>query len=474
MKRLSIILLSTFLFMCNYAMSQAKSSTILYSTYYSGIGADDADVVAVDQNNNIYLGCHSNSPDLLDPSKEQYKLSGGIDAFIIKLDSKGDKVGYLAQLGGTEWDAVQGLVSDASGNIYAVGTTYSVDFPISTNSFQSNFGGDSDAFVVKLNPKGEVLWSTFLGGNKNEDGRDIILDEQGNLHIIGRTESKNFPTSAKAFQPKSAGGIDAFITTLNSDGKMISSTYLGGSGDDIGFSLSLSSNGQLYVSGTTNSTDFPVKDAIQNKNNGDNDIFLTAINKEKTNIAFSSYFGGHEADQLYSVCVNSFDEVFIMGVTKSSDYPTTKGAFQTVFGGVKDVFITKLNIEKREYEYSTYLGGNKADNPRNLVVNGKGNAIIVGNTASQDFPTIMHQKKQINGSQDAFVTILNTDGSSLYYSSLFGGNGNDVFEGITIGTDGSLTLSGATSSTDFSTLNPLQKTFLGGRYDMIIARLFID
>lgn len=474
MKKLLITVIISLIFTKSDLYSQELSPSILYSTYYGNTGTDDADVVTVDAVGNTYLGCHSNSTDLLGSDKYPYSLSGGMDAFVIKLNNKGTKISYITKLGGAKWDAVQGLVSDSVGNIYAVGTTYSPDFPIKSNGVQPVFGGKSDAFVIKIDPEGKVIWSTFLGGNKDEDGRDIAIDQYGNVHIVGRTKSKDFPTTSEALQPKLKGGIDAFVVTLDSNGKMLMSTYLGGSSDDIGFSIDLDNTGQLYIAGTTNSLDFPIKNAIHKENNGENDTFFTVIDKTKSVINFSSYFGGKETDQLYSIDLDSSGDVFIMGVTNSSNYPTTINAFQTDFGGVRDVFITRLNLEKREVVYSTFLGGEKADNPRNLVVNEKGNAFIVGYTASKDFPIVHNQKGSLSGPDDAFITMLDSSGSFLHYSTLFGGEGRDFFEGLAIGADNSLTVSGGSDSLDFPIVNSLQDTFLGGRFDMIVTRLLID
>ena len=175
MKYLPITLLIAILFTFNKLHSQATDLEIVFSTYLGNIGDDDADVVTVDANGNTYLGCHSNSASLNLPDEKQYNLKNGIDAFVVKLNGNGTKMDYITQLGGSQWDAVQGLISDSEGNIYAVGTTYSADFPINTNGFQSKFGGMSDAFVLKLNARGKVMWSTFLGGSKNEDGRAVSL-----------------------------------------------------------------------------------------------------------------------------------------------------------------------------------------------------------------------------------------------------------------------------------------------------------
>ncbi|WP_394975411.1 SBBP repeat-containing protein [uncultured Croceitalea sp.] len=474
MKKLLITVMTIIIFSKIDLYSQELSPSILYSTYYGNIGTDDADVVTVDLAGNTYLGCHSNSVSLPGYKNHPYTLSGGMDAFVVKLNNKGKEVNYLTHLGGSKWDAVQGIVSDSVGNIYAIGTTYSSDFPIHSNGFQSKFGGKSDAFVVKLNPEGKVVWSTFLGGSKDEDGRGITIGQDGNIYIVGRTASNDFPTSSGTLQSKLAGGIDAFITTLDSNGKMVTSTYLGGSGDDVGFAIALDSSNQLYIAGTTNSLNFPIKNAIQEKNKGKDDAFLAVIDPTGSVIKFASYFGGEKSERLYNIDLNSSGDVFMIGFTNSFDYPTTAGTFQSEFGGVRDAFITRLNLQKREIVYSTYLGGENNDDPRNLAVDEKGNTVIVGYTASKNFPTINNQTTKLRGRDDAFVTILDSSGSFLHYSTFFGGEGRDFFEGIALGTDGLLTVSGGSGSTDFPTVNAIQDTFVpGGRFDIVVACFMI-
>lgn len=448
------------------AQAQDQELPIVFSTYYGDVGTDDADVVAVDLFGNTYLGCHSNSPGLLKDGKNTYTLKGGMDAFVIKLNKEGSRIVYLANLGGSDWDAVQGLVSDTLGNIYAIGTTYSPNFPVSENAFQQNFGGESDAFLVKLDPNGKVVWSTFIGGSKDEDGRGITIDAIGNIHVIGRTESSDFPVSANALQPGSAGGIDAFVSTFNSNGEMLTTTYLGGSGNDIGFAIDHDSKGRLYIAGTTNSTNFPVRNAIQVQNNGGDDLFFAVINSNRTGLEISSYWGGVGSDKNYSIDVGPSGDIYIMGVTNSSDLPTTESAFQEKSPGGRNAFVSRLDIENKDIIYSTYLGGGMDENPRNLVVDQDGNAYVVGNTTSDDFPT----STSLQGENDAFITVLNAEGSGIIYSTLFGGNGREIFEGIAMGSDNTITVSGLTNSADFPLKKPLQSKFLGGRFDIAVAR----
>ena len=473
MKHLPITLLIILLFTHYRMHSQDTNSEIVFSTYLGNIGDDDADVVTVDENGNTYLGCHSNSANLNLPDKKQYNLKNGIDAFVVKLNANGTKVDYITQLGGTQWDAVQGITSDSQGNIYAVGTTYSTDFPINTNGFQSKFGGMSDAFVLKLNAEGNVIWSTFLGGSKNEDGRGIALDQHGNVHIVGRTESNDFPTLPNSLQPQSSGEIDTFFATFNSEGKMITTSYLGGAGNDIGFSIDVDSKGRRYIAGTTNSSDFPLLNAIQKVNKGKDDIFFAVIDATGSTLEYASYLGGDETEQLYGLDLGPNGNVFLTGITNSPDFPTTENGYQPAHSGKSDVFVSRFNIQEKRMIYSTFLGGEGKDSSRDIIIDDEGNAFIVGKTTSTNFPVVNNSNSTLRGRTDAFITLLNSSGSSLIYSTIFGGQGMETFEGLALGSDGSLTVSGLSSSLDYPTVNPIQNSCIGGRFDMITTRLII-
>lgn len=139
------------------------------------------------------------------------------------------------------------------------------------------------------------------------------------------------------------------MTSLDTNGNVLASTYLGGAGDDIGFAIKSDSIGQLYIGGTTNSINFPLKNPIQSRNRGGDDAFLAVIDTTKSVIKFASYFGGNNAEKLYSVDLDTSGNVFVMGFTNSFNYPTTMGAYQPKLAGERDVFVTKLNLEKRKW-----------------------------------------------------------------------------------------------------------------------------
>ncbi len=449
-----------------------EKPAVIFSTYYGGAGTDDCDAIAVDLVGNSYLGCHSNTLRLPGGSEQAYKFGGKMDAFVVKLNKQGNKVNYLTHLRGSKWEAVQGLATDSAGNLYAVGTTYSHDFPVSAGAFQTTFGGKSDAFVVKLNPDGKVAWSTFLGGSADEDGRDISIDQQGRVHIVGRTKSSNFPTK-NALQIQSGGGIDVFFATLDADGKMIAASYLGGIGDDIGAAIKLDKTGRRYLSGTTDSSDFPVKNALQAKHQGDDDLFVAVINEAGSILEFASYLGGSGTDKGYDIGLMPSGDLLVMGGTKSENFPTTEGAFQKILSGESDIFVARVNLQEPHLVYSTFVGGEKGEEPKRLVVDHNGRGYVVGKTASHNFPTTNGLQIKLQGRADAFVTVLDPTGTSLAYSNLFGGGGLDVFEDVAIGADTTLTMSGLSNSTNFPLLNPLQSTFKGGRFDIIVTRITI-
>ena len=470
---IKFFLFSFGVFLTSNVRAQSLKSEVIFSTYYGDVGTDDADVVAVDPMGHVYLGCHSDSKDLPGSNIHPYKMAGGMDAFIVKLSNSGKEVAYIAQLGGKKWDAVQGIIADSLSNIYAVGTTYSSNFSVTKNGFQKKFGGKSDAFVVKLDQEGAVLWSTYLGGKEDEDGRGIAFDKQGNIHIIGRTASTDFPVTEDAIQSQSAGGIDAFVTSFDPDGHVLNSTYFGGSGDDIGHSIVIDRGDQIYFGGTTNSNDLPMVNPFQGEIKAEKDIFFARIAKDRSSIDFASYWGGEDEDQLYGLDIDEGGNLFAMGVTYSLDFPTTNGTFQETHGGESDTFVSKFNIEQGEIKFSTFLGGTEFDDPRNLALSQNGQAYIVGKTTSHDFPIVDTEKRA--GKSDAFIALLKSNGSDLLYACLEGGNAIETFEGIAIGKDGSLTVSGLSNSIDFPLANAIQESFLGGRFDIVVARfMFTD
>ena len=453
--------------------STQNAFEVVFSTYFGGSGTDDCDTVTVDEGGNIYLGCHLNSPSLPGSDKHPYSLAGNMDAFVIKLNAAGDAVHYITHLGGAEWDAVQGITTDAEGNAYLVGTTYSKNFPVSANAQQQQFGGESDAFVAKLNATGEVQWLTYFGGRGEEDGAGIALDDNGIIHIVGRTSSPDLLTTADAVQAKLNGGKDAFIARFNGQGKPIYSSYLGGSNDDQGFAITLDAMGSTYITGSTQSTDFPIFDPNKGKTLfpkpfGGTDAFVAVLNPDGTALEYFTYLGGTAEDSGLSIGLAPDGGIIIAGQTNSPDLPTTKNAAQTKIAGGIDTFVTKLNIADRTLPYMTYLGGSDRERTRDLAVDTHGNAIIVGETQSPNFPSSVSSTNK--GNENGFLTFLNPTGTQFTHSITLGGEKLDAIEGVAIGKDNNMILTGLTNSPDFPTVSPLQPQFIGGRFDIVVSR----
>ncbi len=457
---------------------------LVYSTYLGGSDLDVGGGIAVDRSGNAYVTGYTFSTDFPTVNPVQPENGGGgySDAFVAKLNPSGSALVYSTYLGGNNYDQGVGIAVDASGNAYVTGYTISTDFP-TMNPVQPTYaGGQSDAFVAKLNASGSALvYSTYLGGSGDDDGLGIAVDSSGNAYITGQTSSDDFPTK-NPLQPTSAGGMggDAFVTKLNTSGSaLVYSTYLGGSDDDGGFGIAVDGLGNAYVTGGTASTDFPTKNPLQPANAGDNglpipawDAFVAKLNASGSALVYSTYLGGSGDDQGFGIAVDGLGNAYLTGHTKSTNFPTMN-PLQASNGGNYDAFVAKLNPSGSALVYSTYLGGSGLDQGFGIAVDGLGDAYVTGQTTSADFPTMNPvQAANAGGDYDAFVTKLNASGSALVYSTYLGGSSDDQGFGITTDSSGNAYVAGKTNSTNFPTMNPLQAS-AGGSYDAFVSEIFL-
>ena len=333
---------------------------------------------------------------------------------------------YSTYLGGANNDNASAVAVDAAGNAYVTGITASAtNFPTTAGAFQTTLGGGSDAFVTKLNPTGTALiYSTFLGGSDFDTGVGIAVDASGNAYVTGSTASTNFPTTAGAFQTTLAGPgggslTDAFVTKLNPTGTaLVYSTYLGGRDFDNGEEVAVDAAGNAYVTGRTSSTDFPTTvAAFQTTSAGGGDAFVTKLNSTGSALVYSTFLGGAESsDGGFGIAVDALGNAYVTGLTNSTDFPTTAGAFQTTIGSTQSAFVTKLNPTGSALVYSSYLGGSSLDQGSGIAVDARANAYVTGVTLSTDFPTTADAfQTTLGGSTDAFVAKLsfaNTPGGT--------------------------------------------------------------
>ncbi|TLD41083.1 MAG: Phage tail fiber protein [Candidatus Jettenia ecosi] len=466
---------------------------LVYSTYLGGSDEDSGVDIAVDTAGNAYITGSTGSTDFPTDNAFDESLTGSRDVFVTKLNAAGNDLIYSTYLGGSGGDSSDFIAVDADGNAYITGGTGSTDFP-TANAFDKSPNGNSDAFVTKLNAAGNgLIYSTYLGGSGDDGGNGIAVDTAGSAYITGGTGSTDFPTD-NAFDENLTGSRDAFVTKLNAAGtSLVYSTYLGGSGgffefEDIGSGIAVDTAGNAYITGSTDSTDFPTANAFDESLNGFTDAFVTKLNAAGTSLIYSTYLGGDDLlrdDLGIGIAVDTIGNAYIAGQTGSTDFPTAN-AFDESLNGVKDVFVTKLNAAGTGLIYSTYLGGSAgpprfADETCNgMAVDTDGNVYITGDTDSPDFPTVNALDNKLDGDFDAFVTKLNAAGNGLIYSTYLGGGvdelltpGYDVGQGIAVDADGNAYITGFTGSPDFPTANAFDES-LDGFEDAFVTKIAAD
>lgn len=327
------------------------SGELSYSTYLGGSGNDVGRGITVDANGNAYITGYTSSANFPTTARAfQRKLNGLQNAFIAKLNSAGSALEYSTFLGGNDYDFGFGIAVDAQGNAYVTGTTYAIfssTFPTTSSAYQTSSAGSGDAFVSKLSADGSALvYSTFLGGSGYDGGRAIALDASGSAYVTGYTRSNAFPVTVGASQTGLNGAEDAFVTKLNKEGSGLAySTYLGGSGNDAAYGIAVGTNGDAYITGFTQSPDFPTTSgAIQIADGSGREPFVAALNATGAQLAYSTYLGGSNSDTGYAIAVDANNNAYLTGYTSSVDFPTTAGAYQTglASGASQNAFIAKI------------------------------------------------------------------------------------------------------------------------------------
>lgn len=404
----------------------ANGATLVYSDYVGGSGSDAGNAIAVDSSGNAYVGGGTSSPDF--PHTTSASLTGSSNAFVFKLNAGGGTPpSYSTYLGGTGDDTVLGIaLAKSSSDVFVVGKTSSTDFPLFpvASPLQGLVSGStSSGFVTRLTPSGASLtlvYSTYIGGSSDGDlASGVGVDGSNNAYVAGQTFNSSFHATGGVVQPTcgscSNGNSNAFVTAINPSGSnYVYSTFLGGSGHDAGDGIAVDSSGNAYVTGATESSDFPIAtNAFQAGYGGGTDAFLSKLNPQGTALIYSTFLGGSGFDAGANVAIDSSGNAYITGQTNSSGtsgFPVTSSALQSSLKGGYDAFVTELNSSGSQLVFSTYLGGSDDEddggNYGAIAVSGTGGTIYVtGNTASSDFPTSSPYQSANGGGNDAFVTV---------------------------------------------------------------------
>ncbi len=332
------------------AKLNSTGSALDYATFLGGSNDDHGYAIAVDAEGRAYVAGITYSSDFpttpgaFDPSYN------GDDAFVAKLNAAGSALDYATFLGGSNGDHGYAIAVDAEGRAYVAGITYSGDFPTTPGAFDPSYNGD-DAFVAKLNAAGSALdYATFLGGSNDDLGLAIAVDAEGRAYVAGWTGSSDFPTTPGAFDPSYNGGFfDAFVAKLNAAGSALDyATFLGGSNGDHGLAIAVDAEGRAYVAGWTVSSNFPTTPGAfdPSYNGGYADAFVAKLNAAGSALDYATFLGGSNGDHGHAIAVDAEGRAYVAGGTRSSDFPTTPGAFDTSYnGGDSDAYVAMLSTE---------------------------------------------------------------------------------------------------------------------------------
>ncbi len=456
---------------------------LVYSTYLGGTGVDRIFDVAVDHDGYVYVTGLTFSEDFPVLDEYQGEPGDGVeDMFITKLDPNFGAAGlmYSSYLGGDNTDYGTAVTVDGGGMVYISGVTQSTDFPTVDPYMTDIDDSVEDAFVVVLDPgrpgTDGLRYSTYLGGTNADTGLDIAVDGRF-VYVTGDTLSDDFPVQDEyqVYQ----GAVDAFVTKLDisagGSSALIYSTYLGGgNGNERGYGIAVDKIENVYLTGYSNSTDFPLVNEQQTNQPGYN-AFVSRIDTTQPGtpgLVYSTCLGGEVDDQGGAIAIDSSGNAYVTGETASLDFPM-KNAYQSSATGT-EAFVTQIDTYQSgasSLVYSTYLGGGGTDTGMSIAADSHGYVFVSGETNSTNFPTADEYQTH-QGNSDAFITKLAPaagGASSLVFSTYLGGESDDAALGIALDGNGFIYTGGYTDSGNFPTVDPYQTA--QGDFDGWVAKL---
>jgi hypothetical protein len=393
------------------------SGRLLYSTYLGGSGSQYANGIAVDSHGNAYLAGLNNSPSFPAPRGHIHNPEPCPEAFLAELNSAGKLVfstgmQLSSDVGGYCYTEATGVAVDAKGIVFVTGNTQN--------------GTRLESFVERLNLKTHRGYNIRIPGTTSNS---IAVDSKGNAFITGAAAAKTFTPVNALQPSYGGGLQDAFVAKLDPSGKIVFNTYLGGNGEETGRGIAVDETGSVYVTGDMSSTDFPTVGGLQTRHVGGTcrpgevlsrctDAFVTKLSADGHALIYSTYLGGSDNDGANSIAVDVKGNAFLTGFTSSRDFPTVQAVQSASGGGMcaysttnpfpcNDAFVAELNAQGSKLVYSTYLGGPDEDVGEGIAVDRRDRAHVTGFTRSRQFPTVKaRQRTYGGGADDGFVTVL--------------------------------------------------------------------
>ncbi len=357
-------------------------------------------------------------------------------------------------------------------------------YKINKNTYGIKTGKYNPKYKLTIDPIIEQKYSTYVGGDSFDSVKSIAVDNSGYVYITGITGSTNFPTTTGAYDiGKGDGEYDIFVSKFSTTGKtLIYSSYIGGCCRDYATSIAIDVGGYAYITGYTESEDFPVTDSYQTiYGGGKTDAIIIKLGTDGTSLEYSTFLGGCDDDYGMGIatdsdsnfCSDNEGSAYVTGYTNGTDFPVSDTSYQSTNGGGIDAFVTKLSDDGSSLTYSTYFGGTLNDYGIAIAADCCGEASISGNTESSDFPTSSAFQSANGGESDVFITKFSSTGDSLKFSSYLGGNSNETASSIIMCMNccGYTYVAGSTSSIDYPTILPFQNIYGGGYSDGFIAMI---
>jgi len=443
---------------------------LLASTFLGGNNGDRGFGIALGLGGTVFVVGQTQSIDFPVNAFDTSFNGGGEDAFVSKFDAGLGSLLASTYLGGSGSDLAAAVAMGPGGTVYVTGQTQSANFPV--NGFDTSYNGLGDAFVSKFDAGlGSLLASTYLGGSGSDVARAVAVGPSGGgtVFVTGFTQSTDFPATAGSIDATLNGVYDGFVSKFGSGlGSLMASTYLGGNAFDQAFGVALGLGGTVFVTGFTQSSDFPAT-GYDTSLSGPVDAFVSKLDSGLGTVLASTYLGGSGIDIARGIANGLGGTVFVTGFTQSADFPAT--GYDTSFNGVADAFVSKFDGGLGSLLGSTYLGGSDNELPFAIALGPGGTVYVTGQTQSFDFPAGGFDTSY-NGLVDAFVSKLDAGLGSLLASTYLGGTAFDTTLAIAVGPGGTALVTGSTQSADFPwTVGVFDTSFNSGGDDAFVTIL---